>query len=74
VGAASGVLIYAFAIVGPSAFGELVRTALRRKVVFPVWAAFAASLLPAIAFWELIRSAATYSTYFWSKPMWSAAF
>ena len=62
-------------IVFPLAVGEAVRTVLRRRVDWSVWAAFAISLLPLIWLWPGASSASAVfaehirtSPVFWAKP------
>lgn len=63
----------AIAIVALGA-GEVVRTIIRKRLDVPVWAAFACSAIPLLAFRSTIRSAAGYSTHFWARPIWTDVF
>jgi hypothetical protein len=53
------------------ACGELVRTAVRRKIDVPIWIALCLSGLPLIAFFPILHSAHGYSEHFWALPVWS---
>ena len=55
------------------AAGEIVRSKVLRKIDFPVWIAFACTLLPILIFLSTIRSAREYSAHFWAIPVWSDA-
>jgi hypothetical protein len=55
------------------ASGEVVRTATRRRIDWPVWIAFLSSALPIALFIRTIQSARGYSTHFWAVPTWSDA-
>ena len=51
--------------------GELVRTAVRRKIDVPIWIALCLSGLPLLVFFPIIHSAHGYSDHFWALPVWS---
>lgn len=63
-----------YAVLLPGALGvaELTRTIVRRRIDWPVWTAFAASVLPIIAFAKVITSAHSYAAHFWAMPHWRA--
>jgi hypothetical protein len=69
--AATSLHYYAVLLVSPLAFGELVRTLRRRRVDYPVWAAFVAAAVPLAAFLPLIRSARRYAGGFWAPADWA---
>jgi hypothetical protein len=52
----------------PLAIGELVRTAMRRKIDVPMWLAFAAPAVPLALYLPVIRAARGYSATFWGAP------
>ena len=64
---------YAGLAVVSLAAGEIVRSTVRRKIDYPVWIAFACTLLPVLVFLPTIRSAQGYSAHFWAIPVWSDA-
>jgi 4-amino-4-deoxy-L-arabinose transferase-like glycosyltransferase len=61
---------YAVLILVPLVLGELVRTALLRKADWRVWLAFSGSLLPLVAFIQLVRASHGYAADFWGTPRW----
>jgi hypothetical protein len=61
---------YAVLVLIPFACGEAVRTWVRRRIDFAVWAAIAASLVPLLIAFPLIKSARAYSKTFWAQPSW----
>ena len=58
---------YAIFIWVPLLVGEAVRSVARRKIAWPVYAAFAMGLLPLMFYLPLIASSRPYMTTFWSK-------
>jgi 4-amino-4-deoxy-L-arabinose transferase-like glycosyltransferase len=58
-----------FAIL-PLALGEAVRTAFRRRLDAPVWAAFCLAVAPLVLHLPLIRQARASAGEFWAKPQW----
>jgi hypothetical protein len=69
--AATSLHYYAVLLVGPLALGELVRSARRRRVDYPVWVAFVAAVVPLAAFLPLIRSARRYAGGSWAPADWA---
>jgi dolichyl-phosphate-mannose-protein mannosyltransferase len=63
---------YAMLLVLALGAGELTRTISRRRVDWPVWLAFGASVLPVLAFSKVIAAAHTYAAHFWAIPHWRA--
>jgi len=63
---------YAALLLIPLAVGEAVSTIVRRRVAAPIWAAFAAGMLPLLVFLPLIREARLWAHSFWAKPSFSA--
>ena len=61
---------YGVFVLGPFVFGEAMRTASRRRVDAPVWAAFVMSIVPLAWHVPLIKAATGYSRNFWSPPQW----
>jgi hypothetical protein len=58
----------------PLGLGEMARTAVNRRIDWPMWMAFGGALIPIAAFARLIGSANGYSTHFWAIPHWSQMF
>jgi 4-amino-4-deoxy-L-arabinose transferase-like glycosyltransferase len=71
--AAVGSHYYAALIVIPLLVGEAVRWTARRRVDWLVLASFCGALVPLAAFAPLILEARDYSTTFWARPTWHAA-
>ena len=61
---------YGVFILVPLVAGELVRTAIRRRVDLAVWIAFPLSIVPLIWQLPLISAGRAYSGAFWSPPQW----
>lgn len=59
---------YGILIMIPFAMAEIVRFYTRRKPDQPLWAAFAAPIVPLFAFLPVIQAARAYSTDFWGQP------
>jgi len=76
ISSAAAIASHYYAVVAMVALGigEGVRTVIRKRVDVPVWAAFAASAVPLLAFTSTIRSAKEYSAHFWAHPLWSDVF
>jgi dolichyl-phosphate-mannose-protein mannosyltransferase len=71
-GLAAAVASHYYAVLVALALGlaELVRTFARRKVDWPIWLAFTATIVPLIIFLPVIRSSQKYSGHFWAHPQW----
>jgi hypothetical protein len=63
---------YAVLLLAPLALGEGVRTRDRRRVDWPVWAAFGAAALSLGLLWPLVVGAQPFASGFWARPLWSA--
>jgi len=63
---------YAVFVFIPLAFAEAVRSFLRRRLAWAVWAAFSLGATPLLAFLPLIQRAMAYSSTFWSKSQWTS--
>ena len=61
---------YAVLIFMPLAAGEIVRTAVRRRLDPPVWLAFALATLPLWLFLPLIQAGRRLGGTFWARPRW----
>jgi hypothetical protein len=61
---------YSLLVVGPLVLGELVRSALNRRIHPTVWLSFLAPVVPLAIAAPLIEAAQGYSTTFWAWPMW----
>jgi hypothetical protein len=75
-GLAAAVASHYYGVLMALALGlaEVFRTYQRRKVDLPVWIAFAATLVPLIAFFPVIRSSQQYVGHFWARPQWRRVF
>ena len=60
---------YAIFIWVPLFIGEVVRSFERRKIAWPIWAAFVVGLLPLFFYLPLIESSRPYMSTFWSKSV-----
>ena len=61
---------YAVLIFMPLAAGEIVRTAVRRRLDPPVWLAFALATLPLWVFLPLIQAGRRLGATFWARARW----
>lgn len=61
---------YGIFVIPALAFGETVRTVIRRRLDAPVWAAFCLAVAPLLLHLPLIRQARAYSGGFWAVPQW----
>jgi hypothetical protein len=64
---------YGVLLLVPLAAGELVRSAVRRRLDVPVWLALSVATLPLLLFLPLIQAARAVGPGFWAKPRWSGA-
>ena len=62
---------YGVLLILPLALGEVVRTFVRRRIDFSIWACFAASVLPLLFVLQFILNAAKHLGVFWAQPHWS---
>lgn len=62
---------YAVFLIIPLGVGELVRSFMRRRVDFPIWASFGGILAPLALFFPVILEARSYSSHFWAHPEWN---
>ena len=65
---------YAVLVTLALALAELVRTFARRKIDWPIWLAFSATVAPLIVFLPVIVSSQKYSGHFWAHPQWRMIF
>lgn len=56
----------------PIGLGELVRTAIRRRWDFAIWAAMVTGLAPLLVYLPLIRATRIYSANFWAPPSFAS--
>jgi len=61
---------YAVLVFMPLAAGEIVRTAVRRRLDPPVWLAFALATLPLWVFLPLIQAGRRLGATFWARARW----
>ncbi len=61
---------YGIFAIFPLALGETVRTAIKRRLDVPIWAAFCLALAPLVLHLPLIRQASASAGDFWAKPQW----
>jgi hypothetical protein len=61
---------YGALILLPLAAGEMVRSAIRKRIDASVWIAFLLSIVPLLWHLPLIRAGRAYSRTFWSPPQW----
>lgn len=61
---------YAVFLLIPLGVGEIVRSLVRQRIDFPIWASLGGILAPLILFFPVIQEARSYSYHFWAIPEW----
>jgi hypothetical protein len=61
---------YGLLVFLPLAAGEMVRSAMRRRIDPAVWITFVLAIVPLLGHMPLIRAGRAYSRTFWSPPQW----
>jgi len=61
---------YAVFLLIPLGGGEIVRSIMRQRIDFPIWASLGGIIIPLALFFPIILEASGYSHHFWARPEW----